>query len=350
MTNPLEPQLKQRGRASVAFLGYMFHGASEVRNQANEHIADVAGEVDDLPSNLNDRDNVMTERARRSSAVRTQRLSGEWHARNHGRIATDAFEEILPEIEDDLGALETGATTLTLDPKLKPPAYYQNVDFHRTEGGWDGHEYAGYIHGEIIHRKMVDAIFPGGIFKQRKSVAERAPKDHYDEILDMGCSTGHYTLALAEAYPDAKITGVDVSQRTLEHCQRVGNKNGYAWDLYQAKAEKTGFEDDRFDLVTSYILLHEVPAKAIKAIFKEAFRVLKPGGDFIMSDVTRYADMNKLDVWKADHGARNGGEPHWRSSASSDLAEFAREAGFVDVNAAGDPPFAYPHVVQGRKP
>ena len=253
-------------------------------------------------------------------------------------------------MQPGLDALTNGSAELHLDPGMNAPAYWKNVEFHRTEGGWDGHDYAGYIHGEIVHRKMVDAIFPGGIFKQRKAVASRAPKDHYDRILDMGCSTGHFTQALAEAYPKAEIAGVDLSARVLEHAQRVANQNGYAWKLYQRPAEATGFDENSFDLVASYILLHELPKKIVKSVFAEAFRVLKPGEDMIMSDVTRYADLDKFNVWKADYGARFGGEPHWRASASLDLAEVAKEVGFVDVNASSDAPFSYPHVVQGKKP
>lgn len=181
-------------------------------------------------------------------------------------------------------------------------------------------------------------------------MAERAPKTHYDQILDMGCSTAHFTHALQETYPDAQITGVDLSAQTLEHASRVANAHGWNWKLYQRAAEETGFDNGSFDLVTSYILLHELPVTAMEAIFAEAFRVLKSGGDMIMSDVTRYADVDKLTSWTADQSALYGGEPHWRESASADLGAIARTAGFVDVSAAGDAPFSYPYVVQGRKP
>jgi SAM-dependent methyltransferase len=204
----------------------------------------------------------------------------------------------------------------------------------------------GYVHGEIIHKKLVARFFPDGIFKQRRDVAAMAPRSDYARILDMGCSSGHFTSALAEVFPDAQITGVDLSARMLEHAHRTANAHGWNWQLYQRPAEATDFPDASFDLVTSYILLHEVPETANRAIFAEAFRVLEPGGDLLMSDVTRFADLDKLSAWKADRGARFGGEPFWRESAGLDLAVIARDAGFEAVEATG----IYPHVVWARKP
>ena len=105
-----------------------------------------------------------------------------------------------------------------------------------------------------------------------------------------------------------------------------------------------------FDLVASYIMLHELPGDVIRAVFAEAYRVLEPGGDMLMSDVTRYADMDKLAEWRADRGAMYGGEPHWRESARLDLAAIARDAGFLDVSGTYEGPGLYPYVVRGRKP
>lgn len=350
MGSALEANLKQRGRASIDFFASLTRGLEKARDAVTLEIEAIAPRPEELPDDLDERDALLTKALRKSAAYRAHELAGEWYNRYHGIYAREAFEEILPEIESELKALDEGPTVLVADPSLVPPDYWDGVNFHRTAGGWVGHPYQGFIHGEIVHRRMVDAFFPGGIFKQRRRVAAMAPKESYERILEMGSSTGHYTLALAETYPDAEITGVELSLQLLEHARRVGNNYRYSWKLYQRAAEATGFEANTFDLVTSYILLHELPADAIRAVFAEALRVLKPGGDIVMSDVTRYADLDKIGEWRADRLARYGGEPHWRSSASLDLGATALEVGFQDVTAESKGPGSYPFVVTGRKP
>lgn len=344
------PPLKQRDRASVDFMGALGKSTFPLRGAIDGDIAAKGIAADTLPDDLDERTDVMLEALADSKAFRAQQLIGEWHARNLAATSDAAFENVKDEALEDMKRLHNGPSELHLDPDFENPDYWDGVDFHRTAGGWDSHEFAGLVHGEIIHKRMVDRLYPGGIFKQRRYVAGLAPKEHYDRILEMGSSTGHYTVALAETYPDAEITGVDLSPRTLEHSARVSNANGWAWKLYQRAAEATGFEGNSFDLVTSYILLHELPGDIVRAVFKEAFRVCKPGGDMVMSDVTRYADLDKMAEWRADFGALMGGEPWWRESASLDLGAVAEEAGFVDVKAWGEQPMNYPYIVMGRKP
>ncbi|MEM7568947.1 MAG: class I SAM-dependent methyltransferase [Pseudomonadota bacterium] len=341
-----DPSLRQRGRASIDFLGQLLMARAPVRKQIAIDLAQAGVSADTLPDDIDAGVAAYEGALAGSDAFHAMELIADWHYRRYGAIVTDAFEEIEPALAGEIAALETGTASLTLDPDFKPPAYWKGVDFHRTEGGWDGHAHMGYIHGELIHKKLVNVLSDTGIFKQRGVAAARAPKDQYARILDMGCSSGHYTTMLAQTYPQAKITGVELSARMLEHAHRTANLKGYDWDLYQCAAEDTPFADASFDLVTSYILLHEMPASAIEAMFVEAFRLLEPGGDMVMSDVPRYADMDRLAIVKADRDARDGGEPHWRSAAKLDVAALARSIGFDAVTTTE----AYPYSVIATKP
>lgn len=340
-----EPQLRQRGRASVDFVAQLARINSALRSEIDQAAAALT-RPDALPEDLDARARMIEAQLAEHGALGVQTLLADWHARNHGRIAIAAYEEIAETLVPLMEEHASGPASLALDPDFAAPAYWDGVNFHRTTGGWDGHPQMGYIHGEIVHKKMVARFFPGGIFGQRRAVAEMAPRRDYRRILDMGCSSGHFTAALQQVFPQAAITGVDLSPRMLEHALRTANANGWAWQLLQRPAEATGLDDESFGLVASYILLHELPEAAVRAVFAEAFRVLEPGGHMLMSDVTRFADLDPVGVWKADRAARLGGEPHWRESAQLDLAQLASEAGFVDVSASG----IYPHVVMGTRP
>jgi ubiquinone/menaquinone biosynthesis C-methylase UbiE len=231
------------------------------------------------------------------------------------------------------------------------PDYAKGVEFHRTTGGWDGHPYQGFVHGEIIHRKYVAKNYPGDIFDQRRMVLGQLPRQDYKNIFEMGTSSGHFTVPLQETFPDAQITGCDMSATMMEQAQRAANERGWKWRLLQVPAEDTGLESESFDLVASFILMHEMPASAIRAIFEEAYRLLEPGGDMLMSDVRPFRDMDRLTEWRAYYVAVNGGEPHWLEAATIDLAATAEEVGFV--NARSGPAieeFRYPWVTVAHKP
>ncbi|MEM7702398.1 MAG: class I SAM-dependent methyltransferase [Pseudomonadota bacterium] len=340
-----DPPLRQRGRASLDFIGQLLKARAPLSEQIQRDLDDAGVGRDTLPDNIDAGIAMYEEALAESDAFGALELMADWHYRHYGAIATSSFEEVEHDLKPELDRLMSGTATLHLAKDFQAPNYWQGVDFHRTEGGWDGHPHMGYIHGELIHKKLVGLLAPNGIFKHRREAAERAPKSSYERILDMGCSSGHYTLMLAETYPDAEIVGVELSRRMLEHAFRTANYHGFDWKLHQASAEETGLEDASFDLVTSYILLHEMPGDAIKRTFAEAYRLLKSGGDMVMSDVPRYADMDRLAVIKADRDAKYGGEPHWRSAAQLDLIAAATDAGFDHTFTTG----VFPHSVVARK-
>ncbi len=349
MTSSMNAQLQQRGRAELSFVAELGLVGGQLRRAVRRDIEARGLNAATLAQDIDERGAQIESALKDSRAYQNYRMLHAWGLNNLTRAAFDAFEANRAVLEPPLRAPTKGPATLTVPDNVQIPPYWHNW-FHNTTGGWDGHPYMGFIHGELIHRWVVGTTFPGNIFKQREDAAAEAPRRDYRRVLDMGCGTGHYTRALTARFPRAEIWGTDCSIRELEYALRIANDNGWAWRLHRVPNEATGFPAAHFDLVTSYILLHELPVAAIHATFAEAFRLLEPGGDMLMADVTRYAEMDPIAVWMQDSAARREVEPFWRESASLDLARTAAEAGFVDVASYGLGATKYPWIVRGRKP
>lgn len=118
-------------------------------------------------------------------------------------------------------------------------------------------------------------------------LAQYGPKQVQD-ILDIGCSVGLSTLALHRYYQTNQNTpvrtvGLDLSPYMLAVAQnRDVNREIAQW--IHAKAEETGLPEHSFDLVTLQFVIHELPRQATQAIFKEALRLLRPGGYLAIVD------------------------------------------------------------------
>jgi len=342
--------LGQRGRALMDFEVTTRMAASRLQQQVEAELAAGGLDADSLPDDMEQRHKTIDAALADSPTYQARALLGEWTAKQHGRAAEQAFAEIEDTILPELEALKQGGTTVT-EHDFDAPNYWSKVWFHRTRGGWDAGPWNGFIHGELVHKKYVSKIFPGDIYGNRRAVLRALPRDDYRRILEIGTSSGHHSVAIAEVFPDAHLTGIDPSLRMIEQAQRVANEKGLAWDLHTGVGEHMPmFADASFDLVTAYAIHHEMPVKAIEAIFVEAFRVLEPGGDMVMADVARTQSLDKLTAWRFDWLARWGGEPFWRSTAKLDMEPMARAAGFVDVRGWQPNPGRDPYIIYGRKP
>ncbi|MEV4174671.1 class I SAM-dependent methyltransferase [Nonomuraea sp. NPDC049709] len=86
-------------------------------------------------------------------------------------------------------------------------------------------------------------------YEQHKyhTTLKHLPPRPYRRIIEVGCAEGVFTGALARAYPDAEITGVDVSARALERARARVPENGRV-RFVQADI-LTHRPEPRFDLV-----------------------------------------------------------------------------------------------------
>jgi len=343
--------LRQRGRACVDFLVDLGIEASHLENKADAYAESANLTSAQLPENLDELQAQVQPVMQDCLDFRVFRVVREWQLDQHGLIAMDAFDEIRPDIEGAMKALQEGPTRIQYARNLTAPDYWDGYEFHRSAGGWDGHDYMGFVHGEIIHRKMVGSHLADVIMGQRRATAKMSPVENPEKILDMGCGSAQYTLGLAEAYPDAEIWGCDLSPRQLEEAQRRANEKGLTWHLVEAAAEDTGLEGNQFDLVTSYAVFHEFPSSIARKVLQETLRLLKPGGVTLVGDVKAYHAHDDYNRWKADFlNQIHGGDPFWREYATTDLAAMAMEVGLSAAEWFGVGENQYPFVLIAKKP
>ena len=168
------------------------------------------------------------------------------------------------------------------NPSLSYPDYYL-TSFHAYEQGnmdWKPAlelEVASLtVHSTIFHKAGELA----GDSKLRASYHNilKAEIPEPQDILDMACGVGLSSFALQEIYPQAKVTGLDLSPYFLSvaNYRSLSRQTNINW--VHAAAESTGLPDDSFDLVSIYLTLHELPQSATRQIFTEARRVLRANG------------------------------------------------------------------------
>jgi SAM-dependent methyltransferase len=346
----MEYELRQRGRAAIDFLSDLRNLSEPLEPRTDERALANGINPDELSDDPAELQKFVTPVLEADPDFRVLRMCRDWTLERHGEIAMDAFEEIRSEIEPALIALQNGPATLAYNEGLDAPDYWEGYEFHKSSGGWDGHDYMGFVHGELIHRRMVNPSFAGLIYATRKSVAEAAPVNNPQKILEVGCCSGQFTQGIAEVFPDSELWACDLSARQLEQAQRYANEHGLNWNLFQAAGENLGMADDSFDLVLSYAMFHELPLDAALANLKEYLRVLKPGGYAVVGDVKAYHAFNKYERWKNDYWNQiHGGDPFWREYAATNLANTALKAGFAEADWHGLGERQYPFVLIARK-
>lgn len=181
------------------------------------------------------------------------------------------------------------------NPQLVYPDYYCR-SFHAYDSG--NLNWKAALEVEVAARAVHAGIWSDagaqGDSKLResyhevlKSQIETEPRD----ILDLGCSVGMSTFALQNIYPQAKITGLDLSPYFLAVAHyRAGQRDTQITWLHAA-AESTGLSNNSFDLVSTFLMYHELPQSATRQIFHEARRLLRPGGYLALMDMNPQSEI-----------------------------------------------------------
>lgn len=146
-------------------------------------------------------------------------------------------------------------------------------------------------------------------------------------VLDLGSGGGiDVILASKKIGVSGKAIGVDMTDEMIELSRRNALEAGAAnTEFRKGDIEDLPVEDESVDVVISNCVINLAPNK--DKVFSEVYRVLKPGGRFLVSDIVTEGDLpeevkNNLDKWAECIGGAIDG---------SEYIEKLRNAGFKEV-------------------
>ncbi|NDJ21905.1 methyltransferase domain-containing protein [Nostoc sp. B(2019)] len=228
------------------------------------------------------------------------------------------------------------------NPQLSYPDYYL-TSFHAYETGNLNWQAAFEVESaaRAVHAKIWQGAEAQGDPMLRQSyhsiLKSQIPNEPQD-ILDVGCSVGLSTFALQAVYPHAQITGLDLSPYFLAVAHyRAQQRQSKIINWVHAQAESSGLPDNSFDLVSIFLMCHELPQSATRQIFAEMRRVLRPGGYLAIMDMNPKSEIYKkmpayiLTLLKST-------EPYLDEYFALDIEQAIVEAGFQTPTISSNSP------------
>jgi ubiquinone/menaquinone biosynthesis C-methylase UbiE len=223
------------------------------------------------------------------------------------------------------------------DPAIDTTGYpnYYLQNFHYQTGGYLSEMSAN------LYDIQVELLFNGGADAMRRRVLaplkdglttafESVPPKQI-QILDVACGTGRTLKMLRGTFPQASLHGVDLSPTYLRKANELlsGDRPNLP-QLVQAKGEDMPYKDDYFHGVSCVFLFHELPGPVRQQVINEAYRVLKPGGTYVIADSIQTSDSPSL-LGSMEGFVSAYHEPFYRDYIQDDLQLRFAQAGFVNV-------------------
>ena len=122
-------------------------------------------------------------------------------------------------------------------------------------------------------------------------VSEYLKNIDYNKLLDIGSGTG-YLINMLKDKEMTEFYGLDLSEEMIKIAESKNIKNA---QFILGSANKLPFDDDTFDVVTCIQSFHHYPYP--NEAMREAYRVLKKGGVYILSDT----GVGGIAAWIDNH-------------------------------------------------
>jgi 2-polyprenyl-3-methyl-5-hydroxy-6-metoxy-1,4-benzoquinol methylase len=146
-----------------------------------------------------------------------------------------------------------------------------SYDWHKTATTPEG---SLSFYGEIDRRFFSSSSFYGGQRPFCRLIPFHELKGR--RVLEIGCGLGSHAQLLAEA--GCKVTAIDLTPRAVELTNKRLSLQGIPADVRLMDAEQMDFEDEEFDFVWSWGVIHH--SAGPERIIRQVRRVLRPKGQF----------------------------------------------------------------------
>jgi ubiquinone/menaquinone biosynthesis C-methylase UbiE len=240
------------------------------------------------------------------------------HCAQHRDTIAAALAEPLPE-----GMLQ-------LDPGFRLPDYYTSIDIHQHHGVVWSDAIAGFVHTRGAQSSAPFLDRAESLHDRLAATALARAGRPVARVADLGCGFGASTRPYYADHPEMEVVGVELS----EPCLRLAARDAAAAQarnvtFRQADAADTGLAAGGFDVVTSTMLLHEMPPRHIARVLAESHRLLVPGGVSVHLDFLAH-DEPFRESGHLGHPRRNS-ERFMAPINAMDLEAAHRDAGFEAV-------------------
>jgi ubiquinone/menaquinone biosynthesis C-methylase UbiE len=205
------------------------------------------------------------------------------------------------------------------------PPYFRRTFHWQTDGYLSRRSAELYdVAVELLFAGTADVMRRQVIPPVSRAIAAGLPAD--SRLLDLACGTARTLAQIAVAHPRLRLWALDLSPYYLQEArQTLADIPDVS--LVAENAERLPFRDDYFGVVTSVYLFHELPRPARRRVLAEAFRVLQPGGLFVIEDSAQLAESGELAFFLGRFAAEFH-EPFYRDYLEDDLAGALAETGF----------------------
>ncbi|MDH5397723.1 MAG: class I SAM-dependent methyltransferase [Cyclobacteriaceae bacterium] len=110
---------------------------------------------------------------------------------------------------------------------------------------------------------------------------------HAENLLDVGCGAGNYSIQMLSKIPNLNCTLVDLSKPMLNKAfERVSAQTTKNVEIIQGDIREAVLKENHFHIILAGAVLHHLRAdQDWENTFKKLFKLLKPGGCLMISDL-----------------------------------------------------------------